>query len=370
MKAGDVRIPLFLTIILMSAAPLLAASYLLDQTLETSLNLGFNAQVVRILDQASANLRTLGRVDADHRDEYRAQFEQVRKLQQIYSNPQLIRSSIKDSLKIYFGAGLVATVLLSIFAASLLSKRIARRYRLMFDELTRQRETVRYLQEMSSWQELARMLAHEIKNPLTPIEVLVSSLSRSYLQKGEIEFREQLSRTETMINEELAHLKNTVNRFSDFARLPQVVLSDQNVADTLAQQVKTLSNTIDDADIEFRAHTSDARAQLDSTLLRQALTNIVRNGVEANPGRRVRFDICLTADAHRVQLTLANDGVTVPVEIAARIFDPYVSSKSGSSNMGLGLAIVKKISIEHGGDITYMENAGQPVFVLTLPRSA
>jgi signal transduction histidine kinase len=370
MKAGDVRVPLFLTIVLMSAAPLSAAFYLLDQTLETSLNLGFNAQIVGVLDQSSENLRMLGRLDTVHRDEYRAQFEQVRNLQQVYSNPRLIRSSIKDSLKIYFGAGLVATVLLSVCAASLLSKRIATRYRLMFEELARQREKVSYLHEMSSWQELARMLAHEIKNPLTPIEVLVSSLSRSYLQKGEIEFREQLSRTQSMINEELAHLKNTVNRFSEFARLPQVVVSDQNVADTLAQQVKTLSNTIDDADIEFRAQTSDARALLDSTLLRQVLTNIVRNGIEANPGERVRFDICLSADADQLQLTIANDGVPVPLELAPRIFDPYVSSKSGSSNMGLGLAIVKKIVLEHGGEISYRESAGHPVFVLTMPRTA
>lgn len=370
MKAGDVRIPLFLTILVMSAAPLLAAFYLLDHTLETSLNLGFNSQMVRVLDETSKNLRTLGRLDAEHRDTYRAQFQEVQNLKQVYSNPTLVRGSIKDSLKIYFGSGFVATVLLAVVAAALLGQRIAKRYRLAFEELVSQREKVRYLQEMSSWQELARMLAHEIKNPLTPIEVLVTSLSRSYLQKSQHDFREQLAKTESMIGEELAHLKNTVNRFGQFAQLPQVVATEQNVADALAQQLKTLSTAIEGADLTFRAETSDARARIDSTLLRQVLTNLIRNGIEANPDRLVHFDIDLAADADEVRLTLANDGAPVPADLVPRMFDPYVSNKTGKNNMGLGLAIVKKIIIEHGGDITYMESSGRPAFVITMPRVA
>lgn len=368
MKAGDVRIPLFVTLLVMSAAPLLAGFYLLDQTLDTSLNLGFNAQVARIFDRASEHLRTLGRIDPEHRDTYRAQFEEVQQLKHVYGNPALIRSSIKDSLAIYFGAGLIATVMLALLTAALLGRRIAKRYQLMFDELTRQREKVRYLQEMSSWQELARMLAHEIKNPLTPIEVLVSSLSRAYLQKDEREFREQLARTEHMINEELAHLKNTVNRFGEFARLPQVVLTEQNVAETLTHQLGALANTLEGADLTFTTQTKDARARIDSTLVRQVLANIIRNGIEANPDRRVRFDVEITADTDWVQLSIANDGVPVPADMMPRIFDPYVSSKLGKSNMGLGLAIVKKIIIEHGGDVTYTETNGRPAFLITIPR--
>jgi signal transduction histidine kinase len=292
MKTGDIRALLFLTILVTSAAPLFAAFLLLDQTLETSLQLGFNSQIVRALDQASEHLRTLGRIDAEHRDSYRAQFEELQNLKHVYSDPALIRSTIKDSLEIYFGVGLIATVLLAVLGAALLSRRIARRYQLMFEELTRQREKTRYLQEMSSWQELARMLAHEIKNPLTPIEVLVTSLSRSYLQKGEREFREQLAQTERMISEELAHLKNTVNRFGEFARLPQVVLTEQNVAEALKQQLQTLANTIQGVDLEFQPEARDARALVDSTLLRHVLTNII-----ATASKRMRVDMFVSRSA-------------------------------------------------------------------------
>ncbi len=370
MKASDVRIPLFLTILVMSGAPLLAAFYLLDRTLDTSLNLGFNPQVIRVLDQAAEHLRALGRIDTERRDDYRAQFEEVQNLKQVYGNPVLVRSSIEDSLKVFFGSGFIAAILLAVVGATLLSRRIANRYRLVFEELTQQREKVRYLQEMSSWQELARMLAHEIKNPLTPIEVLVSSLSRSYLHKSAAEFREQLAKTESMINEELAHLKATVNRFGEFAQLPQVVTTQQNIAEVLTQQVEALSRFIEDAHFEVRIQAPEARVRLDSTLFRQVLANVFRNGVEANPDRRVRFDIELTADARHVRLTLANDGAPVPAHLAPRIFDPYVSTQSGKNNMGLGLAIAKKIVIEHGGDIGHVEAAGRPMFVLTLPRAA
>lgn len=370
MKVTDVRVPLFLTILIMSAAPLIAAFYLLDHSVRTSLNLGFNPQVVQVLDQASENLRTLGKLDTDHRGTYHAQFEELQNLRHVYSNPKLIRSSIEDSIKIYFGMGFVAAVLLAVLAASLLSARIAQRYRLTFEELTRQREKVRYLQEMSSWQELARMLAHEIKNPLTPIEVLVSSLSRSYLHKGEPEFREQLEQTQNMIREELDHLKNTVNRFGEFARLPQVEAVEQNVVDVLAHHIEALARTMEGSEIQFRSDTAYVRARVDSTLLRQALSNIVRNGLEANPGRRTRFDIAMTSDAARIEIAIANDGVPVPADLAPRIFDPYVSTKTGQNNMGLGLTIVKKIVIEHGGDVAYTEDAGRPCFVVTLPRTA
>jgi signal transduction histidine kinase len=108
--------------------------------------------------------------------------------------------------------------------------------------------------------------------------------------------------------------------------------------------------------------------ELDSTLSRQVLTNIVRNGIEANPRQRVRFSVVVSVLDAAVQIAVANDGVPVPAELSERIFDPYVSTKSGSDNMGLGLAIVRKIVIEHGGDIHYEQRHGAPTFIITLPR--
>ena len=368
----DARVGLLLTvsIFVMAAMPLAASFYLLQDALRTSLNLGFNPQVVRALENSSDNLRTLGRLDEESRARYRTQFDEVEELKQVYSEPELVKQRILDSLRLYFGLGLGAAVLLSVGVASLLSRRIARSHARNIEELSRERDKVRYLQEMSSWQELAKMLAHEIKNPLTPIEVLVTSLSKAYLSKGQPEFLAHLTETQTMISEELQHLKSTVNKFSEFARMPQVQLSDVELVAEIGRQLKALSGAADNADLEVRAPQNQrVDVRLDVTLFRQVLDNIIRNGIEANPHRRVRFMFTITGGPG-ASIQIANDGVPASAEIVDRMFDPYISTKAGKDNMGLGLAIVKKIVLEHGGDIRYELSACQPAFVITLPPRA
>jgi signal transduction histidine kinase len=370
MDNGGIRAPLFLTILVMAVVPLCAAFYLLDRAAATSLDLGFNGSVRHALEDSSHNLKALKRLDPQQQEQYREEFAAVERLQRVYSDPGTLKSEVLDSLRIYFGLGLVAAVLLSMLFAMLLSRRIARLYEKTFDELIRHRQKVRYLEEMASWQDLARMLAHEIKNPLTPIEVLVTSLSKAYSSKSSSEFRDLLDQAQTMIVEEIGYLKNTVNKFGEFARLPSAHLVEEDVSSAVARIVKAVAASIDTAELRVSEQPSplQARARIDVALFRQVLTNIVRNGVEANPDRRVGFDLQLVATEDSLVLSIANDGQLVPSDLVGRMFDPYVSGKSNKENMGLGLAIVKKVVIEHGGEITYRETDGRPTFVIVLPR--
>jgi signal transduction histidine kinase len=370
MNYGGVRAPLFLTILVMAVVPLCAAFYLLDRAVATSLDLGFNGSVIHALDDSSRNLKTLKRLDPGEQEQYRRQFEAVERLQRVYSDPGTLKAEVLDSLRIYFGLGLVAAVLLSMLLAMVLSRRIARLYEKTFDELIRHRQKVRYLEEMASWQDLARMLAHEIKNPLTPIEVLVTSLSKAYSSQSEADFRRLLDQAQTMIIEELGYLKNTVNKFGEFARLPSAHLVEEDFPGVVAKIVKAVAAFFDAAELRVSERPSpfQARARIDVALFRQVVTNIVRNGVEANPGQRVRFEIELTTSEDSLALSIANDGEPVPADLTARMFDPYVSGKSNKENMGLGLAIVKKIVIEHGGEISYREADSRPAFTIVLPR--
>jgi nitrogen fixation/metabolism regulation signal transduction histidine kinase len=367
-----VRGPLFLAILVMAVVPLCAAFYLLDHAVQTSLSLGFNGSIAQALETSSHNLKTLKRLDPLQQNRYREEFEAVERLQQVYADPRLLEANVLDSLRIFFGLGLVAAVLLSMLLAVLLSRRIARLYEKTFDELIRHRQRVRYLEEMASWQDLARMLAHEIKNPLTPIEVLVTSLSKAYNSHSKQEFRELLDQAQGMIIEELGYLKNTVNKFGEFARLPAAHLVEEDVSGVVAKIVRSVSAAFDTADLQVSEEPAPlrARARIDSALLRQVVTNIVRNGVEANPDRRVRFGVRLVALEDSITLTIDNDGVPVPAELEGRMFDPYVSGKSNKENMGLGLSIVKKVVLEHGGEIAYGEVEGRPAFTITLPRVA
>ena len=372
MTDSKIRTLLLCTILVTTGLPLLAAFYFLGDALERSLNLGFNSQIVQTLDAAAQNLKALKSLDPAGESVYREQFDQVETLQHVYSQPEVLKRALRDSLRTYFGVGLVAAVLMAVIVALLLGRRIHTSYRLTFEELTRQRDRVRYLEQMSSWQELARILAHEIKNPLTPIEVLVTSLSRAHEEQSAAAFREQLVQAQTMIGEEISHLKRTVSHFSDFARLPEAQLALRNPADVIREHLPAVSARFESADL--RLHDAGCppglRANLDSSLFRQVLTNIVANGVEANPGRRVLFDISVTCAPADVRIAIANDGVPVPQELAAHMFEPYISGKSGQDNVGLGLAIVKKIVVEHAGEIGYVEEDGHPMFVLSLARVA
>jgi signal transduction histidine kinase len=367
MKQTRVGLLLAVAIMVMAAAPLFTSFYLLEDALRTSLNLGFNPQVVRALDHTSENLRTLNRLDPANTDRYREQFDEVQELKQVYSEPEFVKQRILGSMKLYFGLGLGVAVLLSVVLASLLSRQIARSHARNVAELTRQRDRVRYLEEMSSWQELAKMLAHEIKNPLTPIEVLVTSLSKAYLGKSQQEFLAQLESTQAMIGEELQHLKSTVNKFSEFARLPQVQLAEVDLAAAIRHQLSVIPELAGGADFELRVPEAPVPARIDATLFRQVLANLIRNGIEANPERRVRFTFTIERLGSGSLLSIANDGVPVRADIVPRMFDPYISSKTGKDNMGLGLAIVKKVVLEHGGEIHYRDSDHHPEFVITLP---
>src|SRR5688572_767427 len=112
---------LTVTIFVMAVIPLLAAFYLLENALRTSLDLGFNPQIVRVLDSSAENLRELARLDEADRARYRGQFEEIQELRQVYTEPDLVKRNMIGSLKQYFGLGLGVVTLLSIVLASMLS---------------------------------------------------------------------------------------------------------------------------------------------------------------------------------------------------------------------------------------------------------
>src|SRR4029077_15207782 len=127
--------------------------------------------------------------------------------------------------------------------------------------------------------------------------------------------------TQKMIAEELQHLKNTVSKFSEFAALPPVHLAEEDLPALLTRLTAAIRLGFDDADIEIHAPPR-LPARVDGTLLRQVFTNIIRNGIEANPGKHVRFTIEVSVREGPITIAIANDGQPLPGELAGRIFDP------------------------------------------------
>src|ERR1700722_10430574 len=148
MSDSRMKLLLFLAMFIVCAVPIAAAFYLVDDALQRSLNLGFNPQIVRSLDFGAKNLKILKTLDAVNEPKYRAEFAEIEDLVRVYAQPQFVKSSILGSLKIYFGLGLIAAILVSVGVATLLGRRISDSYRVTIDELMAHRERVRYLEEM------------------------------------------------------------------------------------------------------------------------------------------------------------------------------------------------------------------------------
>jgi nitrogen fixation/metabolism regulation signal transduction histidine kinase len=228
---------------------------------------------------------------------------------------------------------------------------LARAFNQMVVELAESRDRIAYLQKIGAWQEVARRLAHEIKNPLTPIQLAMQQLSSSY-QGGDESYRKALAASSEIVAEEIAALGRLVDEFSAFARLPSVQPAPLEAAVLLEDLVRSYP----DLKLDFAAPQHPITLVGDRMLLKRALHNLAKNAREAG--------------AHTVRLSLDgatilvdDDGPGVPPDLA--VFDPYVTTKGHGT--GLGLAIVRKIALEHGGDVTVEKSPlGGARFRLTL----
>lgn len=370
-RAAAVSLLLFMTLATMTLLPLGGVFYFLEQTLETNYNLTFNQQVRAALQTATTNLKTLKKLDAANEPHYRQQFEALQTLNLVYQDPNQLRSSLMRTHRFYFGIGAISVLLLSLFVAILISRKVANEYKTLFSNWQQQSQRIQVLQELNRWQEFAKVLAHEIKNPLTPIEVLVTSMVRAHEMKSFAEFKAHLLESQKMIQEELFHLKSIVNRFSEFSRLPQLVRSKIAIPEFLAESMDLIKRHFPDLkmDCSFLGTVPNGTLHVDQTLMRQVFINLIKNGIQANPGQPVAFalNVRYLPKWEKLTMDLSNSGTPVPSSLVNHLFEPYVSSHHHSDNMGLGLAIAKKIMIEHEGDIEYAEIRAQPHFILSLP---
>jgi nitrogen fixation/metabolism regulation signal transduction histidine kinase len=217
---------------------------------------------------------------------------------------------------------------------------LAHSFNAMVEELRASRAEIEYLQKIGAWQEVARRLAHEIKNPLTPIQLAVQQLQSKYAG-DDPRFKKMLDDASEIVTEEVGGLRRLVDAFSSFAKLPRVEPEPLDLAVVVDDVAR------DAPSVELDPPARPVWVSGDRLLLRRALSNLVDNAREAGAGKvRVGW----RADGDEALLVIEDDGPGVPAELAPRIFDPYVTGKEHGT--GLGLAIVKKTLLEHGGDVT------------------
>ena len=232
-------------------------------------------------------------------------------------------------------------------------------YVVVFDDITR----LIAAQRSAAWGEVAQRLAHEIKNPLTPIQLSAERLQIKLADQLTGASRELLDRATQTIVSQVEAMKNMVNDFRDYARTPLPQLAPVELRALLNEVLGLYENSRASIAVE-PAPTSGPLPPVmaDANQLRQVLHNVLTNAqdalVDVDAGR---ITIAMARDAGRIRLTVRDNGPGFPPQILSRAFEPYVTTKSKGT--GLGLAIVKKIVDDHGGEIRLANEQGGEVSV-------
>jgi two-component system nitrogen regulation sensor histidine kinase NtrY len=209
-------------------------------------------------------------------------------------------------------------------------------------------------QRSSAWADIARRIAHEIKNPLTPIQLSAERLRRKY-GKVIVEDAAVFEQCTATIVRQVDDIKRMVDEFSRFARMPKAVIAGEDVAETVRQVVFMMRVAHPDIDIEVELPEESMPARFDRRLISQALTNIVKNATEAIGAvpaaefSRGHIVVSTQRDGKDVVIDVIDNGVGLPKENRSRLLEPYVTTREKGT--GLGLAIVGRILEEHGGHI-------------------
>jgi len=310
-----------------------------------------------------------------------------------------LRNRIRSAALLAAGAGIVLAILFSGWAASRVTRPVgqlaeaarevaagnwntrvsvnstdelgalAESFNGMTGELLRQREQLVRAERVAAWRELARRLAHELKNPLFPLQLTVENLVRAREQSPE-QFDEVFRESSSTLLAEIANLKTIISRFSEFSRMPQPQLHPtqlneivQNVARLLQAQLRSLEH----APIECRLELAEGLPPIaaDAELLHRALSNLALNAMDAMP-QGGTLSLRTRQNGERVTVEIADTGTGLTAEECDRVFTPYYTSKAHGT--GLGLAIVQSVVSDHGGTITVRSEPGHgTTFIIELP---
>jgi nitrogen fixation/metabolism regulation signal transduction histidine kinase len=225
--------------------------------------------------------------------------------------------------------------------------------------------TVAKAQRQIAWSEIARRLAHEIKNPLTPIQLSAERVQNKIIGKLNEADKELLNKSTNTIIKQVDALKLMVNEFAEYSRTPSVVRKSINIAELIDE----ISYLYSDQNIEIKKNYPKKikEIKIDENKFRQVIINIFDNSKAATENiKNPKIIITVKHSKNLIMLKFEDNGIGIPKEIIDKIYEPYVTSKK--TGTGLGLAIVNKIIEEHSGDIEIKNKKPKGVCILiTLP---
>jgi nitrogen fixation/metabolism regulation signal transduction histidine kinase len=312
-----------------------------------------------------------------------------------------VKRHIQSAAMLVGGAGILLAILLSSWAAARFTRPIeelavaarevaagnlhaqvevssadevgdlAEAFNQMTRDLLEQKERLVQSERVAAWRELARRLAHELKNPLFPLQLTVENLVRAREHSPEM-FEEIFRESSATLLAEIGNLKQIISRFSEFSKMPQPQLQPANVNEVVRgiarlfqAQLESRSGGAIACKLELAA--SDEPIAADRELVHRALSNLVLNAMDAMPHGGT-LTLRTRDNADRAYIEIADTGVGLTPEECERLFTPYYTSKQHGT--GLGLAIVQSVISDHGGTISVRSQPGKgTTFVVELPRN-
>ncbi|WP_273152760.1 sensor histidine kinase [Methylophaga thiooxydans] len=226
----------------------------------------------------------------------------------------------------------------------------------VFDDIT----ALLQAQRNAAWGEVARRLAHEIKNPLTPIQLSAERLQRKYSALVPADQTNTVNKLTGTIVQQVEAMKEMVNEFSEYARSPALQMQTHSIGG-LIRELLTLYQSNPNHQFALLNSRDDILIRIDANRFRQVMHNLLKNAIEACEDANQAVDIVISyhpieiKNQHWLEITIRDHGPGIPEPIIDKLFEPYATTKFKGT--GLGLAIVKKIIEEHGGDV-WAENLG------------
>jgi nitrogen fixation/metabolism regulation signal transduction histidine kinase len=234
----------------------------------------------------------------------------------------------------------------------------------LIDELAFSADQLAKSERESAWREMARQVAHEIKNPLTPMKLSVQHLRKAWDEQSG-DFNQRLQRFTRIMTEQIDSLSAIATEFSDFAIMPLPVSEELDIIEIITSVISMYTG-MENIEINLETSETSARTTGDRKQLVRVFTNLLNNATQAISNKeKGLIKIAVYKRVKTYVIDIADNGNGIPDELAGMIFLPNFTTKSGGA--GLGLAIVRGIIINMGGDITFVSGKDGTVFTVTIP---
>ncbi len=239
---------------------------------------------------------------------------------------------------------------------------LARAYNRMILQIQDQKERLRFKASEEAWREMAKQVAHEVKNPLTPMKLTIQNFERKF-NPEDPNVREKVKQMSKTMVDQIDVIATVASAFSEFAKLPE----KNNEVINLNTEIEDILRIFTDDSIFVHANKSNIMITMDKVYLSRIITNLVTNARQAeSEDRKMIINVDIEQYQRRVVISVQDNGIGIPENIHERIFEPNFTSKN--SGMGLGLSMVRKMVEDYKGEITVKSEVGKgSTFTITLP---